>query len=226
MIAQLRSDPGKISQLSRNNMVRMLVESYSNINVDIAARYKALWMTNKLDGSEDHLVLERIMTVVGQKFMLFRKILMRSPSPKNLKDLFKLITPPKGVKREENVNGAPTDKGNELCDCNGAEISYSINIEDQFGPPNDDEKEQITKSTNADEPFVDATSTGTPSEREQNQRDLLIELAPFCNYPNLKKDAASADGLSKFIKTHNTMVFPNSSKHIILQETFYLTSLR
>ena len=62
MIAQLRSDPTKIPQPSRNEMMRMLVESNNSIDVDIPARYKALWITNKLDGSED-LVSERIMTL-------------------------------------------------------------------------------------------------------------------------------------------------------------------
>ena len=52
----------------------------------IPARYKALWVTNKLDGSEDHPVSERIITLVGQKLMLFRENLMKERSPTNLKD--------------------------------------------------------------------------------------------------------------------------------------------
>ncbi len=60
MIAQLKSEPTKIG----DDMMRMLVESNS-LDVDIPARYKALWVTNKLDGSEDYLVSERVMTLVG-----------------------------------------------------------------------------------------------------------------------------------------------------------------
>ena len=127
MITQLRSDPTKIPQPSRYEMMRMLVESNSSIDVDIPACYKALWITNKLDGSEDHLVSERIMTLVGQKLMLFRENLMKNASPKTLKEL---ITPPKGVKRGKNANGSPIDEGNELYDCDGDEISYPIDIED------------------------------------------------------------------------------------------------
>ena len=114
MIAQLRSDPTKTPQPSRNEMMRMLVESNNSIDVDIPARYKALWITNKLDGSEYHLVSECIMTLVGQKLMLFRENLMKNASPKTLKDLLKLITPPKGVKRGKNANSSPIDEGNEL----------------------------------------------------------------------------------------------------------------
>ena len=31
-----------------------------------------------------------------------------------------------------------------------------------------------------------------------------MELAPLCNHPDLKKDAAFGDDFAKFIKTHNT----------------------
>ena len=150
--------------------------------------------------------------------------LMKNPIPKNLKDLLKLIIPPKGVKREENVNGVPTDEGNELYDCNGDEISYRINIEDQFGPPIDDQNEQTVENTNANKPFVDLTSTDTPHEQTQNQRDPLIELTPLCNHPDLKKDAALVDDLAKFIKTHK-----NSSKFLPLITSIkkhYLTARR
>ena len=114
MIAQLRSDPTKIPQPIRNEMMRMLVEINNSIDVDIPARYKAFWITNKLDGSEDHLVSERIMTLVGQKLMLFRENLTKNASPKTLKDLLKLITSPKGVKRGKNANGSPIEEGNDL----------------------------------------------------------------------------------------------------------------
>ena len=115
-----------------------------------------------------------------------------------------LITPPKGVKGEKNGNGSPIDEGNELYDCDGGEISYPIDTEDQFGPPSDDEKEQqTTESTNADEQFAVATSTDTQPEGDQNQRDPLIELNPLCNHPDLKKDARFVDDLAKFLKTHD-----------------------
>ena len=114
---------------------------------------------------------------------------MKNASPKTLKDLLKLITPPKGVKRGKNANGSPIDEGNERYDGDGDEISYPIDIEDQFGPPSDDENEQqTTENTNADEQFVGATSTDTQPVGEQNQRDPLIELNSLCNHPDLKKD--------------------------------------
>ena len=32
----------------------------------------------------------------------------------------------------------------------------------------------------------------------------MIELAPLCSHPDLKKDAVFVDDLAKFIKTHDT----------------------
>ena len=103
MITQLSSNPSRIPQPSCNNIMRMLVESNDSINVDIPAHYKALWITNKLNGSENHLGSECIMNLAGQKLMLFRKYFTQKPSPKNLNDLLKLITPPKGGKRGKNA---------------------------------------------------------------------------------------------------------------------------
>lgn len=71
--------------------------------------------------------------------MLFRKNLMKKPSPNNLKYLLKFINHPKDVKRGENANDAPNDERNEMYDCDEDEISCPINIEDQFGPPSNDE---------------------------------------------------------------------------------------
>ena len=49
-----------------------------------------------------------------------------------------------------------------------------------------------------------ATSTDNVAVREQNQQVALIELAPLCSHPDLKKDAVFVDDLAKFIKTHDT----------------------
>ena len=48
---------------------------------------------------------------------------MKAVSSKNLKQLLKILTPPKGVKRKDaNGPAAPVDKGDELFDCEREEI--------------------------------------------------------------------------------------------------------
>ena len=53
----------------------------------------------------------------------FRNYVMKNKSPKGLKDLMKLITPPTRIRRK-NLNNdmmVPPDEGDELFDCEGSE---------------------------------------------------------------------------------------------------------
>ena len=52
-------------------------------------------------------VSERIIALVGNKMKTFRNDLMEKKSLKSLKDLMKLITPPKGIRRK-NLNDGST----------------------------------------------------------------------------------------------------------------------
>ena len=71
-----------------------------------------MWVTSALDGSEDYLVSERVYKLVGTRMIDFGNRLMKTIIPKNLKQLLKMITPPKGVKRKEAEGSAtPVNKG-------------------------------------------------------------------------------------------------------------------
>ena len=53
MMQQLKADPKKITQPSRDDMMRILVESdLKSLEIDAESRFKALWVTNALDGTE------------------------------------------------------------------------------------------------------------------------------------------------------------------------------
>ena len=58
MIDQLKANPKKIPQPSRDDMMRMLSESFEAVEIDVVTHFKSLWVTNALDGSEDYLVSE------------------------------------------------------------------------------------------------------------------------------------------------------------------------
>ena len=77
MLDQLRADPKNIPQPNRNDIMRMLVESFDSLEIDVVNRFKALWATNALDGSEDYLVWERIITLVGDQLKEFPDKLMK-----------------------------------------------------------------------------------------------------------------------------------------------------
>ena len=105
MIDQLKADPKRIPQSSKDDMMRMLKKSFGSLEIDVASRFKALWVKNASDGSEDYLLSERISALVGSKMKTFCNDLMKKKSPESLKDLMKLITPPKGIRRKNLNNG-------------------------------------------------------------------------------------------------------------------------
>ena len=78
MIKQLQADPKKTPQSTRNDMMRMLVESLQSIDVDVQGCHKSLWLTCVLDGSEDYLVSEKLMSMVGEDLKKFRAELINS----------------------------------------------------------------------------------------------------------------------------------------------------
>ena len=104
--------------------MQMLDEANTTVmnKIDFSNCFKSLWLTNKLDGSEDFLVTDKIMELVGRELIVYRESLMKKESPKTLKQLLAKITPPKGVCRKE-LGNRPWDEGIELFDCEGEKAS-------------------------------------------------------------------------------------------------------
>ena len=72
MTEPLRPNLRKIPQPTRHDMMRMLIESFKSLESDFVNRFKTLWVTNFSEGSEDYLVSERLMLLVGEKMKAFR----------------------------------------------------------------------------------------------------------------------------------------------------------
>ena len=98
MIEQLHNVPKTIPKPSRDEMLRVLFERHISLEKDHAKEFKSFWVTNALDGSKNYLISERVYKLVGTRMIDFRNQLMKTASPKNIKQLLKQITPPKGVK--------------------------------------------------------------------------------------------------------------------------------
>ena len=112
----------KIPSPTRDEMMDMTVRALSKIKVDAEYAFKTLFVTNKLDGSEDHLVKDSIFRLVGAKMQEFRENLLKEPPPKDLNELLKTITPPKGIRRKNT-------EGSELHDCEGDELLEPVENE-------------------------------------------------------------------------------------------------
>ena len=101
MIVKLQADKTKVPSPTRDEMMAMLAHAWNALTVDCAAAFKNLFVTNALDGSEDHLIWDKIFRLVGADMISFRNQLLDQSVPKVLQDVVKTLIPPKGVKRKE-----------------------------------------------------------------------------------------------------------------------------
>ena len=98
-------------------MMYMLLQAWETLLIDTKRESKSLFVTKALDRSEDYLVLDKLIALIGDEMADFRKELMSQNSVKTLKEVIRKLIPPKGDKEKANVEGS------ELLDCEGEEIS-------------------------------------------------------------------------------------------------------
>ena len=87
MLEQLEKDPVKILSPSQNEIMSMLSQAWKRLEIDNKRKFKSLFVTNALDGSEDYLVLDKSFALIGVKMVDFRKELMSQNSVKSLKEV-------------------------------------------------------------------------------------------------------------------------------------------
>ena len=213
MIEKLRKDPKKIPQPERDEMMEMLTDAMESVDINVNERMKVLWITNKLDGSEDHLVSERIFTLVGESLLKKRAELMKKASPKSLQELLRSITPPKGVKRKALASEeAPEDEGSELLDCDGDLLDIAaIDLEDI-------ELDVVVEEEGATQ---DNTEGGNEVDvqSESQQAEVVIEdihaevtnnlLRAASGHTEIEKDAKFLVAFHKFFKEHGGSTTPD-----------------
>ena len=73
MLDKLEICRDKIPSPTRDEMMNMIVTALSKIPIDCNKAFKSLFVTNELDGSEDHLVQERIFNLIGPETQFPRK---------------------------------------------------------------------------------------------------------------------------------------------------------
>ena len=102
-------------------------------------------------------VSERIIALVGNKMKTFRNDLMEKKSLKSLKDLMKLITPPKGIRRK-NLNNdmmVPPDEGDELFDSEGDELISWEQVQEE---ESDEEENSEMEGQDSTLPIINVNS--------------------------------------------------------------------
>ena len=207
MLDQLRVDPSKMPQPSRDDMMKLLAESFNSVKIDVVNCFKALWVTNALDGSEDYLVSEKVIALVGSHLKEFRDERTKKDSPKSVKQLLRSLTSPKCVKCK-NRQAEPFDKGFELFDCEGQLW--------QNDEKHDEDCDDGERSEDQDTVTSKDVTTG-----EQN----IIPPSDLCeDDSDLHKDAVFLDQLGKLLSDAETT--NNFRTHLTDFKRNYITDRR
>ena len=78
MIEKMQANKNKVPSPTWGEMMSVLANTWSLLTVDSTAAFKSLFVTNALDGSEDHLVSEKLFHLIGTDMLSFRaKLLMQ-----------------------------------------------------------------------------------------------------------------------------------------------------
>ena len=203
----------KIPTPTRDEMMSMTVSALSHVtkNLDSNAAFKSLFVTNAFNGSEDYLVSDKIMKLIGEEMIEFREKLMEKEPPSTLNELLKTITPPKGIKRKN-------CEGSELMDCDGDEIEENVENEEL---ENDEDDEGKVKSFAyalvvqcicfMTKPIIFSYFSETKKSDENEEKIIektksksLISLTGFCDDPDVNSDAQFMDDLHGIIEKHQT----------------------
>ena len=159
MLEQLTENPQKIPKPTRDDMMTMLTSSWDALKVDPVLALKNNCILNKLDGTEDYLVYNRLFEIVGRQMIEFRAEMLKKPPPATLPALLATITPPKGVRMKQLARDVPPpDEGTELFDCEGEEIAeeeLQVELDNAMGEEDTNTNVDVTTVT------VHATSTGS-----------------------------------------------------------------
>ena len=126
MLQKLTKDPKKVNAPDRREMMSLLVESEKAVELDANTAFKSVWVTNCLDGSEDYLVNDKILALVGDSMGQFRNEMTAKPPPKTIKKVIRSLIPPKGIKRGENTEGS------ELLDGDGIAEEDEVEEEEEI----------------------------------------------------------------------------------------------
>ena len=164
---------------------------------DFLQIFKKLFVTNKLDGSEDYLVSDKLFSLIGNEMKDFRDSLLKSDVPNNLKTIVKQLIPPKGIKR--NFEGFELLKYmDSLGDDNDEnksdeEIYLSGNDDDDENEGNDDKSESAVN----DEEIAQSLKNTSRSAK-------IKSLVNISSDPIINKDARFLEQIQALLLENDT----------------------
>ena len=213
MLEKLRSDPHKIPTPSRDEIMALLLDSWTRLQIDAKSALKNNLILNNFNGTEDYLVSDKLFSVIGAEMVEFRKELLNRPAPKTIKDLMLTITPPKGVKMKAHTLATkqqPQDEGSELLDCEGAELNEYDRKQEELDEngrkqeeldENDRKQEELDENGRKQEELYE-------NDRKQEELDETVVQCDNCLEPSTSSRSTSTVvgvGLSSTLSTGSVL---------------------
>ena len=103
MVKWLEENLTKIPSPSQHAMMFKTIKSWKLLQIDKERDSKSLFIMNTLDASEDFLVSDKLLVLIGNRIVKFWNDLILSKLIKTLKEIILKLTPPKGINRRGNI---------------------------------------------------------------------------------------------------------------------------
>ena len=186
ILKKLEVDKNKVPAPSREEIVNFLLAAWRETDVDFAAVFKKLPVSNNLDGSEDFLVSDKLFSLIGNDMLEFQRQLLSSKLPINLQAVIKTLIPPKGIRRN-NIEGMQLldyMEGDAIFEDPASEAKSENN--EQFSSDDEVDSETEMEAENTIEQVI-PTTTQVPAV------PTIISLQNICSDPDVNKDAKFLD---------------------------------
>ena len=133
----------------------------------------------------------------------FRETLLKSPVPKSLKELKKLIIPPEGVRRNVSPFGDPVDEGNELLDGEFLDEIEEDEDTDEEETEATDTGGSTSNSAEVDPPADESNDTPVNMYNHPEVVKQMLCLERVKDFMESEKAFASKNLYPFFVKAHN-----------------------
>ena len=171
--------------------------------MNFAEVFKQLFITNKLDGSEDYLVRDTLFDLIGSDMVEFREKSMEPRTPDTIQAVIKNIILPKGM-RGKNIEGT------DLLDfavIEPAEFEKDSEEENDSKVDDDEPSEASPQQVPAadDIPMEDSASTN---------ESRIASLVDICSDENINRNARLLDAIQKTFNDNESSVLfkPHTNK--------------
>ena len=175
--------------------------------MNFAEVFKQLFITNKLDGSEDYLVRDTLFDLIGSDMVEFRKKLMEPRTSDTIQAVIKNIIPPK-VMRRKNIEGTEL-LDFALDDANIEPAEFEKDSEEENDSKVDDD--ELSEANPQQAPAADDIPKEDSASTNESRIAFLVDI---CSDENINRNARLLDAIQKTFNDNESSVLfkPHTNK--------------